>query len=75
MKSICLITKTCNFIYGLDWSLKIHCILEFNQLHWLKPYVKFNTQKCIEAETKGNKDVGKPISKLLNNVNEQWCVW
>ena len=29
---------------------KMHPILEFNQLQWLKLYVEFNTQKRIETE-------------------------
>ena len=29
---------------------KIHRVLEFNQSHWLKQYVEFNTQKRIEAK-------------------------
>ena len=28
----------------------MHCVLEFNQSWWLKPYIKFNTQKWMEAE-------------------------
>ena len=27
---------------------KLHCVLEFNQSQWLKPSVKFNTQKRTE---------------------------
>ena len=27
-----------------------NCVLEFNQSQWLKQYVKFHTQKRIEAE-------------------------
>ena len=30
----------------------IYRVLEFNQPHWLKPYVEFNTQKRIEREKK-----------------------
>ena len=45
---------------------KIHCILEFNQSQWLKPYVEFNTQKRIEAEKNWDKD-GKVLYKLMNN--------
>ena len=35
---------------------KIHRVLEFNQLQWLKPNVEFNTQKRIDAEKKEAKD-------------------
>ena len=35
------------------WKLKkIHCILEFDQSQWLKPFTEFKTQKRIEAEKK-----------------------
>ena len=46
---------------------KIHCVLESNQSQWLKPYVKFNTQKRIKAEKDGDKD-GKALYKLINNM-------
>ena len=46
---------------------KLHCVLEFNQFQWLKQYVKFNTQKSIEAEKHGDKD-GKALYKLMNNA-------
>ena len=43
--------KTDNFILRLGLKLKkIHHVLEFNQSHWLKPYVKFNTQNRIKAK-------------------------
>ena len=29
---------------------QIHCVLEFNKLQWLKPYIKFKAQKRTEAE-------------------------
>ena len=40
---------------------KIHRALELNQSQWLKQYVKFNTQKRIEAEINGDKD-GKALT-------------
>ena len=46
---------------------KVHGILEFNQLQWLKPYIEFNTQKGIEAEKSNDKD-GKALYKLMNNA-------
>ena len=36
---------------------QIHCLLEFNKLQWLKPYIKFKAQKGIESEENGSKDV------------------
>ena len=49
---------------------KIPCVLEFNQSHWLKPNVQFDTIKRIEAEKNEDKD-----EKLINNeqIKEQWC--
>ena len=49
---------------------KIHRVLEFNQSHWLKLYIEFNTQKRIEAEKNNDKD-RKPLQKLMNNVERQ----
>ena len=46
---------------------KIHCVLEFNQSQWIKPYIEFNTRKTIEAEKNGDKD-GKALYKLMNNA-------
>ena len=46
---------------------KIHCVLEFNQSQWLKPYVEFNTHKRIEAEKISDKD-GKVLYKLMSNA-------
>ena len=46
---------------------KIHCILEFNQSQWLKPYIEFNTQRRIEAEKNNDRD-GKALYKLMNNA-------
>ena len=46
---------------------KIHRVLELNQSQWLKPYVKFNTQKRIDAEKNRDKD-GKELLKLINNA-------
>ena len=46
---------------------KINRVLELNQSQWLKPYIKFNTQKKIEAEKNKDKD-GKALYKLVNNA-------
>ena len=46
---------------------KIHRALELNQSQSLKQYVKFNTQKRIEAEINGDKD-GKALYKLMNKT-------
>ena len=40
---------------------KLHCVLEFNQSQWLKPYVELNTLN-------GDKD-GKTLCKLMNNAD------
>ena len=31
---------------------KVNHVLEFNQSKWIKPYIKFNTQKRTESEKK-----------------------
>ena len=46
---------------------KIHRVLELNQSQWLRQYIKFNTQRRIEAEKNGDKD-GKALYKLMNNA-------
>ena len=46
---------------------KVHCVLEFSQSQWLKPYAKLNTQKRTEAEKNGDKEA-KALYKLMNNV-------
>ena len=42
-------------------------MLEFNQSQWLKPDIKFNTQKRIEAVKNNDKDE-KALHKLINNA-------
>ena len=46
---------------------KNHCLLEFYQLQWLKPYVELNSKKRIEAEANGEKDA-KALCKLMNDA-------
>ena len=46
---------------------KLHCVLEFNQSQWLKPYVEFDNQKRIEAEKNGDEN-GKALYNLMNNA-------
>ena len=46
---------------------KIHRVLEFNQSHWLKPYIEFNTQKRMETEANNDKD-GKALYEVMNNA-------
>ena len=47
-KIVCFIMRTCNLLETrIETSKKIHCLLEFNQSQWLKPYVKFNTKKIV----------------------------
>ena len=43
---------------------KIHRILKFQQKHWMKPYIDFNTQKRKDATN----DTDNNHFKLLNNV-------
>ena len=35
----------------------MHCVLEFNQSQWFWPYIDCNTQKRIQAEKNGGKDI------------------
>ena len=43
---------------------KIHRILKFQQKHWMKSYIDFNTQKRKDATN----DTDNNHFKLLNNV-------
>ena len=55
----------------------MYCVLEFNQSQWLKPYVKFNTEKRIDVEKDGkalykfmkNAVYGKTMEKLRNRID------
>ena len=51
----------------LESKLKIiHCVLEFNQLQWIKPHVAINT-KISRNRRNGDKG-GKALYKLMNNA-------
>ena len=59
----------------LGLNLKIYRVLEFNQSQWLKQYVEFNTQKRIEVEKNGDKDVKafyKFMYKFTLYMEKQW---
>ena len=58
--------KAWKFIGSLEIK-KIHRVLEFSQLQWLKTYVELNTQKGTETEKNGNKDRNS-LYKLMNNT-------
>ena len=66
---MCFVMKTCNFKDRIK-AKKIHCVSEFNQSQWLKPYVKFNTKNRIEAEKKWWQRWNS-----VTQTNEQFCVW
>ena len=56
-----------NLQYYLSQDLilkKVHKILEFKQIAWMKPYIDFNTQKGKEATNEAHKN----LFKLLNNA-------
>ena len=42
---------------------KIHRIIEFNQIEWLKPYIDMNTELRKAAKS----DFEKDLFKLINN--------
>ena len=55
-----------NLQYYLSQDLilkKVHKILEFKRIAWMKPYIDFNTQKGKEATNEADKNL-----KLLHNA-------
>ena len=44
---------------------KIHRVIQFEQLCWMKPYIDLNTEKRKEATMRGDK-AGKDLFKLYN---------
>ena len=50
-KKLVIIFSTEEHVLHLRLKKK-QSVLEFDQVRWRKPYIKFNTQKIIEAETK-----------------------
>ena len=42
---------------------RVHCVIEFDQSAWLKPYIDFNTQLRTQAKN----DFKKDFFKLMNN--------
>ena len=66
-KILCFIMKFTTVLENRIKTKKIHRLLEFNQLQWLKAYIEFNTQKKIKAEKNKYKD-GKALYKLMNKA-------
>ena len=56
----------------------MHCVLEFNQSQWLKPYAEFNLQKRIKAKKTNNNNSNKKQGQRLKSnikINEQCYAW
>ena len=54
---------------------KVHCVIEFNQSAWLKPYIDCNTKLRTEAKNNFEKDFFKLInnsvfSKTIKNIKK-----
>ena len=54
---------------------RVHCMIEFDQSAWLKPYIDFNTQLKTQAKNDFEKDVFKfmnnsVFSKMMENIRK-----
>ena len=55
---------------------KVHNILKFEQLKWMKPYIEFNTQKRMQATNKSDKEFFKLMinfvyGKTMENMRKR----
>ena len=59
-------SKLTTFFKIMIEAKKINGVLQFNQLQWLKSYVKFNSQK--KRSSKNGRISGKALWKLMTNA-------